>query len=148
MKDQIARLYRRFERVVRYIVVGGGVTLFYSLLTVALVSGRLVNDPTAASAMASLISLPLSFLVHRRFTYADAGSDRSQWQRFVTIAASNFAFTVASMKAVDLLHWPYWIGLVAGWVVIPMLNYTINALWVFRTRTFLALDREQSPPAR
>lgn len=145
MKDWMIRLYHRFERVVRYIVVGGGVTIFYSFLTVVLVSGRLVDDPTAASALASVISLPLSFLVHRRFTYADAGSDRSLWQRFAIIAASNLAFTVASMKAVDLLHGPYWIGLVAGWVVIPLLNYTINAVWVFRTRSFLAFDREAAP---
>ncbi len=136
---------RRFERVIRYVIVGGGVTLFYTLLTVGLLSGHVVDDPTLASAIASLVTLPISFLVHRAITYADVATERAQWTRFAIIAVSNFALNTGLMKVVDLLRWPYWIALIIGWVLIPLVNYTINALWVFRAKTFLGLHRESAP---
>ena len=136
---------RRFERVIRYVIVGGGVTLFYTFLTVGLLSGHVVDDPTFASAIASLVTLPISFLVHRAITYADVASERAQWTRFAIIAVSNFALNIGLMKAIDLLHWPYWIALIIGWVLIPLVNYTINALWVFRAKTFWGLHRKSAP---
>ena len=48
------------------------------------------------------------------------------------------------MKTVDSLHGPYWIALTFGWIAIPIANYTINALWVFRTKTFLSLHSDES----
>ena len=145
MKAALLSLFRRCERVIRYILVGGGVTLFYSLVTVGLVSGHVCNDPTLASAIAQLVTFPLSFLAHRTFTYADVAPDAAQWQRFAVIAASNFVITTSVMKSVDLLGWPYWIALIVGWVLIPFVNYTINAIWVFRARSFLGLSK-QTPP--
>ncbi|MBI1212294.1 MAG: hypothetical protein GC190_12580 [Alphaproteobacteria bacterium] len=138
--------FRRFERVIRYIVVGGGVTLFYTLVTVALISGHVIADPTAASVVASLITLPLSFLAHRRFTYVDATRERGQWERFAVVAASNFLINVGLMKGVDTWQWPYWTALALGWVVVPILNYTINAVWVFRINSLLSIRRYDETP--
>ena len=133
---------RRFERLIRYVIVGGGVTLFYTALTVALITSDMVADPTLASAVASIATLPLSFLVHRRFTYVDAAHVGGQWERFAIIAASNFAINVGLMKGAGAWHWPYWTALALGWVVVPAVNYTINAVWVFRTKTFLSVSRD------
>lgn len=134
-------LIRRFERVLRYVAVGGAVTLFYTLLVAVLVTGRVVGDPVAASVLASLVTLPISFLVHRRFTYADTAPAAGQWERFLVIAASNFAINVGLMKGAEMWRWPYWTALVLGWMVVPAVNYVINAVWVFRTKSLLSMQR-------
>jgi putative flippase GtrA len=140
-----ARLYKRFERVIRYCLVGGVTTLSYTLLTAGFISGHLIADPTLASAIASAIVIPLSFLIHRRITYADVTPERAQWKRYLFIAVSNFVIATGSMKLVSLAGWPYWIALVIGWVVIPIVNYTVNAVWVFQAKRLLSLDRAASP---
>jgi putative flippase GtrA len=143
----LRNLIQRNERVIRYLAVGAGVTLVYSLLTAGLFERHVVEDQTLASAIASVISIPISFLVHRRITYADAPYDRSHWNRFGIIALTNFVIATGSMKLSDLLGWPFWIALIVGWVLIPAANYTINAIWVFRTKEFLALDKPGASPA-
>jgi putative flippase GtrA len=137
---------RRFERVIRYVLVGGGVTLFYTLVTATLISGKIIADPTLASAIASVVTLPISFLVHRRFTYADTKREQGQWERFALIAVANFVVNVGAMKAADAMHFPYWSALAFGWVVVPVVNYAINVLWVFRSKTFLSLGRRGEQP--
>jgi putative flippase GtrA len=135
-----AGLYRRFERVVRYVFVGGAVTAFYTGLTAALYLGRVVGDPAIASAVACLTTLPVSYFAHKAITYADVEHEPFQWRRFAVLGVSSFIFSTGSVKAVDLMHGPLWIGLAIGFVLVPLANYTINALWVFRTKRFLALD--------
>lgn len=134
-------LIRRFERVLRYLAVGGAVTLFYTLLVAALVTGRIVSDAVSASVAASVVTLPISFLVHRRVTYADTAPAVGQWARFLVIAASNFAINVGLMKGAEIWRWPYWTALVLGWVVVPAVNYVINAVWVFRTKSLLSMQQ-------
>jgi len=145
MMQQLRALARRFERVIRYIAAGAGVTLVYSLVTIALVSGGIEQDPTVASVLASLITFPVAFMVHKAITYVDVPFDRAQWLRFGIIALCNLVIAAGSMKAVDLVHMPYGIGLAIGWVLIPVFNYTINAVWVFRTATFLSLRPDEMP---
>jgi putative flippase GtrA len=130
-------LYRRFERVIRYIVVGGGVTAVYTAVAAGLIAVGL--DRVAAAAIGSLVTIPLSFFVHRRITYADAGVDGSQFGRFLITALSSLAINVGLMGVSEMLGWSHWIALAIGWFLVPIANYAINALWVFRTKTFLRL---------
>ena len=144
MRRQVLSLYRRFERLIRYVLVGGGVALFYSLLTAGMVSLWDVRDTVLASAIASLITMPVSYFVHRRITYVDAAHDPAQWKRYSFLAASNFVINVGLMAAVGHLLWPYWIALVTGWIVVPIANHIINVLLVFRTKSFFTLDAKDA----
>ncbi len=136
----VLSIARQFERVIRYLLVGGGVTLFYTLLTIALISWALPSSPTLASAIASLVTLPVSFVVHRRVTYRDVSPEAAQWQRFAFVAAINFALNVGLMGASDRLGISYWAALAAGWILVPVANYVVTAIWVFRAKTLLRLD--------
>lgn len=142
MLAQLISLHGRFERLLRYGLVGAGVAAFYSLLLVILVEGRLIRDPTAASAAAFTLTQPLAFFAHRHITYPDAGASRTQWRRFAVLAACGFAATLVTMKTVDLLGWPFWIGLMIGWGLIPFVNFMISSIWVFRIRTLLHFPDE------
>ena len=131
---------RRFDRVLRYGLVGAGVTLFYTLVTVGLLKGHVVRDPTLATAMASILTLPVSFLAHRRITYADVANHKTQWTRFIVLSGMNFVISTGSMKVVDLCGAPYWVGLIIGFILVPLANYTVSTLWVFKTTKFFALE--------
>ena len=146
MRGAVITLYRKFERLIRYGAVGAGVTLFYSLLTTGLIVGRLILDPTTASAVATLVTQPFAFLLHRAFTYQDVAHHETQWKRFATVALSSFILGVGAMKLVDSLGWPFWTALAIGWVIIPVVNYFIGAIWVFRARKLLSLAPSPSLP--
>ena len=129
--------YRRFERVIRYIVVGGGVTAVYTAVTAGAISFGI--DRIWAAVLGSAVAIPLSYVVHRRITYVDAANDNSQFSRFAVIAISSLAINVGLMGGSEMLGLSHWIALAIGWFLVPIANYTINALWVFRTKTFLKL---------
>jgi putative flippase GtrA len=131
----------RFGRLLRYGVVGVGLALLYSLLTVLFHESRFLPDPTEASMLAFLLTAPVSFFAHSRITYADADRDHTQWRRFGISLLSGFVISVGAMKSVDLLGKPYWIALVIGWFLVPAVNYVVNAIWVFRVKNILALEQ-------
>ena len=146
MSGAVIALYRKFERLIRYGAVGAGVTLFYSLLTTGLIVSRLILDPTTASAVATVVTQPLAFALHRAVTYQDVAHHETHWRRFATVALSSFVLGVGAMKLVDSLGWPFWIALAIGWVIIPVVNYFIGAIWVFRARKLLSLAPSPSLP--
>ena len=143
MTRAVRHLFERFERVIRYLLVGGGVTLVYTTLTVALISSGIIPDPTVASACATIVTQPFAFVIHQAITYADVEPEASHWKRFALVAASTFVLTTGTMKLVDSLGWPFWIGLAIGWVVIPVTNYLIGAVWVFRARKLTSMTRDR-----
>jgi putative flippase GtrA len=134
-------LLDKFGRVWRYGLVGAATTAFYSVLMVGLHKSGAITDPTWAAGVAFVLTQPLAFFIHRRTTYGDVAQRTSHLPRFLIVAAIMLAITTVSMKLVDLAGWPFWIGLLIGYVAIPAATYVINAIWVFRTRKFLALDK-------
>ena len=141
-------LYYRFERVGRFGAVGVAVSLVNTALTVAFLQGGLVADPAIAISIATLATMPVSFLVHRRITYADAPRCQRQWPRFVLLSLSSLACGAAAMKAAEAMHASYWVGLGFAWFAIPTANYLINAFYVVRVRTLLRLERPDAKDAR
>jgi putative flippase GtrA len=139
----VASFARRYERIWRYILVGGGVTLAYSLITAGFISSGLITGPTLASAAATIVTQPFAFLAHRTVTYRDVPHDHSHWKRFAFAAASSFLLNIGIMRTATALGFPFWIGLAVGWVVIPVVNYLAGAIWVFRTKHLLSISRDR-----
>lgn len=131
---------RRFERVIRYVLVGGGVTAFYTTMAVCIFKGGLVGDATVASTIAYVATQPVAFLIHKRLTFPDATHAGSQWPRYCVMALAGLAITAGSMKAISVLGLSFWLGLLIGWVCIPIANFFISAVWVFRPREILSID--------
>ena len=131
---------RRFDRVIRYLRVGGGVTAFYTALAVCIHDSRLVPDATVASTIAYLVTQPIAYLIHKRLTFPDAAHPGSHWPRYGVMALAGLAITAGSMKAISILGLPFWVGLLVGWVCIPIANFFISAIWVFRTQELLSID--------
>ena len=58
------------NRALRYILVGGSLTLAYTLATALLIQTGVCGTPTLASAVASLGLIPFSYVAHRTWTSA------------------------------------------------------------------------------
>lgn len=146
MASNLQWLPVRFERPLRYLAAGIGVTAFYSVQVAFLVMSDLISDPTTATIFASLTTAPVSFLVHARITYPDVPQNSTHLFRFILITFASFLIVTISMRLVDKSDLPFWVGLVIGWVLVPIANYLINTLWVFRPKTFLRVEQEQRDP--
>jgi hypothetical protein len=47
------------------------------------------------------------------------------------------------MMAADAWQLSYWSAQAFGWFVVPFINFTIDALWVFRPDSILSLQRDE-----
>jgi putative flippase GtrA len=143
MANNLQSLLVRFERPLRYLAAGIGVTAFYSAQVAFFVMSGLISDPTTATIIASLITAPVSFLIHARITYPDVPQNSAHLFRFLFITFASFLIVTISMRLVDKSGLPFWVGLVVGWVLVPIANYLINTFWVFRPKTFLRVGQGQ-----
>ncbi|MCA8903269.1 MAG: GtrA family protein [Hyphomonas sp.] len=146
MKVLFLKLYARFERVWRYLVAGIGVTAFYSALVTLLIVSQAISSPTVAAVIGSILSAPVSFLVHARVTYPDVQHDRAHVVRFMVITVISFVIVTASMHLVERIGAPFWVGLVIGWILVPIANYLLNTVCVFRPRSVLRVQQGGERP--
>lgn len=150
MKLLVTRTIAVVERLVRYGAVGVGTTLFYSLLTMGLIASRAITKSVFASLLAGLATQPLAFIAHRRFSYGDVPEQRGQVGRFVPVAISSVVFGTLSVGLANAVGWPVWTGLAIGWFVVPVANYVVMTLWVFRGARLLRMGEPteaKQPPS-
>lgn len=120
-------------RVLRYGVVGLTVAIVYSLAIVLLVVQCHMRDATAASALAFIVVQPLAYLAHRHVTFFDAARDSFQPLRFAVTTTSTFLIAIGGMYVMtDTLGRSYLLGIALNWALIPVINFLIYLLWVFR----------------
>jgi len=133
------------NRALRYILVGGSLTLAYTLATALLIQTGVCGTPTLASAVASLGLIPFSYGAHRTWTYPDsraAASRGSEVLRFLQVYAFTFMANVGLMALSGALGLPYWVALVTGWVVIPVMNFILNGVLVFKPASLMTVEEK------
>lgn len=135
---------KRFDRVITYGFVGSVLALLQLALTAVFAKGHVVADPAIASLMASAVTIPISFWAHKRTTYADVARERLQATRFVATACTSVAIAAGTIKLVTILGGPFWFAIILGSALVPVGNYAVNALWVFRTKSFFSIKRDTS----
>ena len=134
------------RRLLRYGSVGVGVSLFYSLLVVACVIPPLAIDPTLASVIAFVVTLPAGWFAHRVFSFADRRRDRLQPIRFAAATGASFIAAVGGMYWITrVAGHSYLLGIAWNWMVIPATNYLLYLLWVFRGERIVAQSRRGLP---
>jgi putative flippase GtrA len=118
-------------RLIRFGCVGVSSGLVYGAVTALLVSG-FHAAPTPASIAGYCVSVPVSFLGHRGFSFRSHGRWTSEALRFVVTQALNLAVTVLAMRgAVAMLHVSYLWGIAATVVLVPIANFLLMNFWVF-----------------
>lgn len=123
-------------RLCRYAAIGVVISLGYTLNVIFFVEVVKWKQPALASAVCFVIWTPISYWAHRDFTFLFAGPRLSSAAKFTVtflgrLAAS--AYTVYAANTVLGMH--YLVGVLANWIVLPLLSYLVLKLWVFRSRT-------------
>lgn len=104
----------------------------YAGVTTALVAG-LGMDPVWASLIGYCVSVPASFLGHRQVSFRSQGHWTHEAVRFVVTQGVNMAVTAGAMHAaVAWGHLPYWWGMIGAVVLVPVANFVMMNMWVFR----------------
>ena len=122
----------RFQ-LLRYAVAGVGVSLGYTLNVFLLVDVLRAFSPTVASALSFVVWTPVSYIVHRDFTFRAATGSRTIAIKFCATFVTRLlisSFVVYFFS--NVVHVHYIFGVLANWVVLPILNYFILDAWVFR----------------
>lgn len=119
-------------KLIRFVCIGVLSGAIYALVTAALVS-RLGVAPVPASIAGYCASVPASFLGHRNISFRSRGRWTSEAVRFVLMQAANIAVTALSMHgSVEWAGAPYWWGMIIAVVLIPIANFILMNVWVFR----------------
>lgn len=122
-------------KLARFGVVGVLSGSIYAAVTSALVAG-LGWSPMPASVMGYCLSVPASFLGHRRFSFRSNGHWTAEAIRFVLAQAVNIAVTAGAMwGALRYLGPDYVWGMVAAVILVPIANFLFMNLWVFADRS-------------
>jgi putative flippase GtrA len=118
-------------RAIRFGCVGVASGLVYGAVTALLVSGFGVA-PVAASVAGYCISVPVSFLGHRGFSFRSHGRWTAEALRFAVTQALNIGVTVLAMRGATAdFHVSYLWGVAATVVLVPVANFLLMNFWVF-----------------
>lgn len=119
-------------KITRFGFVGVASGTIYALVTWLLVALAGVS-PVPASIGGYCASVPMSFLGHRQFSFRSNGHWTVEATRFAVSQAVNIAVTAGSMAAaVRIAQGAWWWGMVAAVVLVPIANFAVMNLWVFR----------------
>jgi putative flippase GtrA len=117
-------------RLARFGLVGVASGLSYAAATALLVSG-LRAGPVHASLVGYVLSVPVSFLGHRGFSFRSRGHLSTEARRFLVSQALNLSVAALVMDRAKALHVSYLWGVGATIVLIPIANFLMMHFWVF-----------------
>jgi putative flippase GtrA len=120
-------------KVLRFALVGVLSSGIFSVVTV-LMAGLGGLDPTFSSVIAYLVAVPLNFIGNRTFSFLSRNGVVGDLSRFAAMHVANILLvTVAMETAVNVLHFNYTVGILAGVVLVPAVSFVAMNWWVFRS---------------
>lgn len=124
---------RRLGELFRFGIVGALATLTHFMVLVALVE-HVYMQPTLANGAAFLCAVSVTYLGQSVWVFSGHGSiNLVKLLRFSVSLAIGFAVNISIMAlATEILGLGYRIGFLIACLLVPMLSFIINKLWVFR----------------
>jgi putative flippase GtrA len=121
-------------RVVRFCMVGGVATLTYASSAFALSYGlgSSLLPAAAASLLAYLIAMPVSYLGHKHVTFESDGAHVLEAPRFLASAALGIGIScLVPLAVVNGLGMAPAISIALTCILVPVVNYVVLDRWVF-----------------
>jgi putative flippase GtrA len=120
-------------RLVRYGISGGLSAATHFGVGWALAGGLHVV-PVLASTVGFLASIVVSYVLQKAWVFRSTATHAAAGSKFLTVTACAFALnTLVLWLGTEVLHGPYPAVQATSLVLIPVLNYSINSRWTFRT---------------
>lgn len=118
----------------RFLLVGGGATALQYIIMAALIAA-VGMEPLLASNIGFLISAGFNYWANARFTFQDkGGSHKQNIPRFLITLCAGLLINSGVLHGLLLLNVPIWLAQLCATGVVFVWNYTVNAVWTFRTR--------------
>ncbi len=119
-------------RLIRYFAAGVTVSLGYTITIVALVDWWGIISAGSANVVSFTLWTVISYFVHREFTFRFDGSYGGSAARFIFIFIAKLLASIAVIAVTTKYYQiSYLIGVLANWVVLPLISYLAMKLWVF-----------------
>jgi putative flippase GtrA len=120
-------------RLIRYALSGGLSAATHFGVGLALADGLHVV-PVVASTIGFLASVAVSYVLQKAWVFRSAATHAAAGSKFLAVTACAFALnTLVLWVGTEVLHGPYPAVQATSLVLIPVLNYSINSRWTFRT---------------
>jgi putative flippase GtrA len=127
----MAELSVELGRVIRFGIVGVGATITYVAASLAL-THLFTLSPVAASIVAQVISMPVSYFGHLLYSFRVEADHRTYVARFLFTTAAAFAVNFAlTWTATVLFGWPQAGAVLLVSIAIPIASFLANRFWVF-----------------
>jgi putative flippase GtrA len=121
------------RRLVRYGISGGASAATHFGVGLALAQGLHVPAVVASTAGFGA-SVVVSYALQHAWVFRSTATHTAAGTRFLTVTACAFALnTLVLWLGTEVLHGPYPAVQAVALVAIPVLNYSINSRWTFRT---------------
>lgn len=112
-----------------FAAVGGANTAGYFVLAMLLAAAGLTD--TVAAYVAYFCMVPLSFIGHRRLTFASDGDAKAEWLRFCWVQAASLTVIWSITQLNEAGYLTGWATFAAISILIPLINFICFQLWVF-----------------
>ncbi|MET0416295.1 MAG: GtrA family protein [Actinoplanes sp.] len=120
-------------RLFRYGISGGLSALTHFGVGLVLASGLGVR-PIVASTAGFVASILVSYVLQHAWVFRSAAAHTVAGGKFLTVTAVAFGLnTVVLWLGTEVAAAPYPVVQAIALVAIPVVNYTLNSRWTFRT---------------
>ena len=118
--------------VLRYFIVGVlGTLIHFGILATLVELGRM--DPVLASTIGFIVTLFVSYVLNRRWTFASRVRHRVAFTRYAAVSMFGLALNSLIMYlAVHVFDLWYIAGQALVVAVVPAVNFALNRSWSFR----------------
>lgn len=133
MKTLLTRHHFLIRQLIRFGIVGVCAASTHFLSLVFFVEmGKL--KPLVANIIAFMIAFQVSYWGHRRWTFrGTTTTHRVALQRLFIVCGSGFIANEGLYYIfLEILHLPYQLALVIVLAILPIVNFILGKLWVFR----------------
>ena len=111
------------------------VSLGFTITVVVMVEVLGWPWPAVATAVSFTLWTPVSYLVHKAFTFRNSSAHTETVVKFFLTFLTKLVASVMVVEAtVHVLHLHYLVGLLLNWVVLPLITFALLKFWVFTTR--------------
>ena len=123
--------------IIKYFLVGLGGYLVYLLLLIGMVEGLDLN-PVLASFLSFIPVLIISYTLSRNWIFYSGRNHRATFSRYLVVIGIGMTLNVTIMYiTTHWLGWWYMYSQILVALVVPINNYSLNYLWVFKEKNLI-----------
>ena len=120
----------RINNVAFRYVVSGVLSGIPFLFIVWLLNVRFELNYEYSTLLAYIVTVPLAYVLHRRFTFQSIQKVRTEFAKFVITGAGFFAVSLI-LRNLNIETAPTATLLMVTWIAMALINYIVYRTWVF-----------------